>query len=143
MAKEAEKAASDQRMGDVFQITKKLCGKKSNVNIPVMNKQDTLLTPGDEQEARWTEYFKEVLNRPNPDVTPNITEADEDLDIHIETPTKEEVLKAIKSLNNNKTPGKDQLPAEVFKTDPALTADILLPLFQTIWQSNTTPGTWT
>lgn len=31
LAKEAEKAASDQRMGDVFQITKKLCGKKSNI----------------------------------------------------------------------------------------------------------------
>lgn len=30
MANEAEKAASEQRMGDVYQITKKLCGQKRN-----------------------------------------------------------------------------------------------------------------
>ena len=42
--KAAEKAAPDERMGDVFKITKKLCGKKSNINIPIRNKQGTLLT---------------------------------------------------------------------------------------------------
>lgn len=29
MAREAEKAASEQRMGDIYQITKKLCGQKN------------------------------------------------------------------------------------------------------------------
>ena len=143
LAREAEKAATDQRMGDVFQITKKLCGKKSNINIPVRNKQGTLLTSEKEQEERWTEHFKEVLNRPDPVVTPDIAEAEVDLDINLETPNKEEILKVIKCLKNNKAPGKDQLSAELFKTDPSLAADILLPLFQKIWQSNTIPRTWT
>ena len=123
-----------------------MVGKEKYVNIPVRNKHGTLLIKSEnEQEARWTEPFKEVLNRSDPEITPDITEADEYLDIILETQTKEEVRKAIKRLKNNKAPGNVQLPAEVFKTDPALTADILLhvPLFQTIWQSNTIPRTWT
>ena len=43
MAKEDEKAASYHEMGNVFQITQKLCGKKSNINISVTIKQGTLL----------------------------------------------------------------------------------------------------
>lgn len=143
MAVEAEKAASDQRMGDVYQITKKLCGKKNSTNIPVRNKQGTLLTAEKDQEIRWTEHFKEVLNRSDPTNIPEITEAEEDLDINLDTPSKEELVKAIQCLKNNKAPGKDQLSAELFKTDPSLTADILLPIFHKIWQNNTIPRTWT
>lgn len=43
------------------------------------------------------EHFKEVLIRPDPEITPDITEAEVDLDINLKTPTKEEVLKVIKS----------------------------------------------
>ncbi|KAL5010020.1 hypothetical protein ScPMuIL_012325 [Solemya velum] len=130
-------------MGDVYQITKKLCGKKNSTNIPVRNKQGTLLTAEKDQEIQWTKHFKEVLNRSDPTNIPEITGAEEDLDINLDTPSKEELVKAIQCLKNNKAPGKDQLSAELFKTDPSLTADILLPIFHKIWQNNTIPRTWT
>ena len=60
MAREAEKAASEQRMGDVYQITKKLCGQKRNTNMPVRDKQGALITSEKEQESRWKEHFEEV-----------------------------------------------------------------------------------
>lgn len=53
--------------------------------------------------------FQRVLKRPDPEATPDITEAKADLYINLETPTKEELLKAIISLKNNKALGKDQL----------------------------------
>ena len=44
MAEEAEKAAAEQRMGDLYQITRKLCGKRRNTNVPVRDKHGKLIT---------------------------------------------------------------------------------------------------
>lgn len=78
MAREAEKAASEQRMGDIYQITKKLCGQKINACMSVRDKQGTLITSENEQEKRWKEHFEEVLNRPDPNSTADIPEAETD-----------------------------------------------------------------
>ena len=43
MTEEAEKAAADQRMGHLYQITRKLCGKR-NTNMPVRDKHEKLIT---------------------------------------------------------------------------------------------------
>ena len=142
MAQDAEKAAGEQRMGEVYQITIRLCGKGRNVNTPVKDKQGVLLTSEKEQQERWAEHFKEVLNRPDPETTADIPEAEDDLDICTEVPSKEEIQEAIKSLMNNKAPGNDQLTAELFKTDPITATEILHPFFQKIWENNTIPTTW-
>ncbi|VDI07730.1 Hypothetical predicted protein [Mytilus galloprovincialis] len=80
LALEAKKAASKQRMGDLYQITKKLCGQKRNTNMPLKDKQGNLITSEKEQENRWNEHFKEVLNRPEPETTANIPIAEHDLE---------------------------------------------------------------
>jgi len=41
-----------------------------------------------------------------------------------------------------KAAGADNIPAEVLKVDPYISADILLPLFQDIWQTETFPKEW-
>ena len=46
-------------------------------------------------------------------------------------PGKEEIIAAIRSLKNGKSPGQDNLSAEVFKAHPQLAADLLQPLFIT------------
>lgn len=142
MAREAEKAASEQRMGDLYQITKKLCGQGRKTNMPVKDKQGKLITSEKEQDDRWKEHFEEVLNRPEPSSQAHIQEAHIDLDIATEKPSKAEIFKAITSLKNNKASGNDQLPAEIFQADPNLAADILHPLFTKIWNKNTIPTTW-
>ena len=65
---------------------------------PVKDKQVKLLTTENEIEQRLTEHFQERLNWPEPDDIPDIDSADEDLDINLEPPTKEEITKAIKTL---------------------------------------------
>ena len=108
-----------------------------------MDKQGRLLTTKAEQDARWTEHFSEVLNRPPPPTEADIQEAETDLDVNTDPPGKEEIIAAIKSLKNGKSPGQDNLSAEVFKADPQLAADKLQPLFTGIWEGKKLPEDWT
>lgn len=51
---------------------------------------------------------------------------------------KIETIKAMMTLKSN----NDQLPAEIFKSNPTLAADILHPLFNKIWNENIILTTW-
>lgn len=57
MATEAEKAGSEQRMGDVYQITKKLRGQKRNACMPIRDKQATMIRSEKEQEKKMERTF--------------------------------------------------------------------------------------
>lgn len=144
LAAEAQEAAARGEQGKLYKITKQVCGKfKGSAGGPVKDKQGKLLTTEKKQEERWAEHFQEVLNRPSPEETPDILEADEDLDINIDPPAREEIVTAIKTLKNGKSPGQDNLDAELFKADPELAATILQPLFTAIWEGEEMPDDWT
>jgi len=69
LAKEAEEAAQKVEQRNVYKITKFICGKYSGSrHAPIRDKQGQLLNSEKDQEARWVEHFKEVLNRPAPEV---------------------------------------------------------------------------
>ena len=74
----------------------------------VKEKQRNLLTTEKEKKIRWTEHFQEILNRPPPSKEADIQDAQEDLDIIMYIPTKEEIVVAIKSLKNGKALGPGQ-----------------------------------
>ena len=110
-------------------ITKQFWGQfRKNLDAPIKDKDRRLLISEETQDARWAEYFSEILNRPPPETEPDIPVAVEDLEIETSPPSKEEIINAIKALGNNEAPGPDNLNAELFKTDPAIAAEILLPL---------------
>ena len=105
-----------------------------------MDKQGRLITTEAEQDARGTEHFSEVLNRPPPPPTEaDIQEAETDLDVNTDPPGKEEIIAPIKSFKNGKSPRQDNLSAEVFKADPQLAGDLLQPLFAGIWEGKKLP----
>ncbi|XP_025085353.1 uncharacterized protein LOC112558855 [Pomacea canaliculata] len=138
LANEAEEAARKREQGKLYKITKTISGKFHSTNdAPVKDKEGKLLTTEREQEARWAEHFREVLNRPPPSEEADIQEAIEDLDVNIAPPEKQEIITAIKSLKNRKAPGQDNLNAELFKADPELAANILQPLFTAIREGKT------
>ncbi|KAI4896154.1 hypothetical protein NFI96_009623 [Prochilodus magdalenae] len=144
LASEAEEAARKGEQGKLYKITKTISGKfHSNNNAPVKDKEGKLLTTEREQEVRWAEHFREVLNRPPPSEEADIQEAIEDLDVNIAPPEKQEIITATKSLKNRKAPGQDNLNAELFKADPELATNILQPLFTAVWEGKQVPDDWT
>ena len=52
---------------------------------------------------------------------------------------QEKIRAAINSLENEKSPGQDNLGAEVFKADPQLAADLLQPFLRDIWEEKNLP----
>lgn len=82
------------------------------------------------------------MNRTDPHSRTEISEADTNLEINTDEPSKIESIATIKSLKNNKAPRNDNLPAEIFKADLILAADILCPLFCKIWRNSMIPTTW-
>ncbi len=121
LASQAENGANRREQGGVYKITKLVWGKYGGRKVaPVKDVQVRLLTTERDQEARWAEHFKDVLNRPPPTVEADIQEA-----------------------QNDKAPGQDNLNAELFKADPELSARILQPLFTAVWEQEKVPDDWT
>ena len=105
------------------------------------DKNGKVLTTTEEQLARWAEHFKE-LNRPPPDVTPEINRADEELKINLNLPSKTEIKQAIKKWKTAKASGPDNISPEALKANPDLTANILHKIYSDIWKNEVMPQDW-
>ena len=80
------------------------------------------------------------------ELPPTIEEEEQDpetdLDVSDTPPEKEEIMAAITSLKNGKTPGQDSLNAELLKADPEFAAHVFWPLFVPIWEEKQLPDGW-
>lgn len=144
LAKEAQEAAEQRNMRQLYKITKRLSGQRMNHNTTVKSAEGRLLTTTEEQLSRWKEHFSELLGSTNADINIDVEEPREttELPINCELPTKAEILKAIKALKNNKAAGPDNVPADILKADPNTSADILHPLITRAWENNNIPDSW-
>ncbi len=83
-------------------------------------KRDGSVIPDQARKLRrWEEHFKELLNHaapPNTAFSPPDTPAAETYPCEVDPPTLDEVCTAIRQLRNNRAPGEDGIPAEVYKT---------------------------
>ena len=66
----------------------------------------------------------------------------EDPKINTETPTKTEIMEALKEIKYGKSPGVDNITPEMLKTNPGITADILHKLLSDIWEKAEIPKDW-
>ncbi|VDO58135.1 unnamed protein product [Schistosoma margrebowiei] len=79
----AEKAAREGNMRQLYDTTKKLSGNRHKLEQPVKSKEGEVITNIKEQQNRWVEHFKELLNRPAPLNPPSIEAAPTDLPIDV------------------------------------------------------------
>ena len=109
------------------QILKESVGKKAAVSEIIKNRSGKIISCQKERSARWKDHFQLFLN-PSSSSThdafpPSVSK--EPYDIELDTPTRAEILKAIKTLKNHKAPGEDGLPPELYKQCPEITAEQL------------------
>ena len=94
-----------------------LCNERPKSSTAILDKRGNLVSGKKEMQARWTEHFREALNREEP--TDTITMEDECVfqlgeiieEIAITEPTIGEVKAAIERLKNGKSPGVDSITA--------------------------------
>ena len=86
--------------------------------------------------------FEELLNRPPPQNPPDITPAEEVLQINCERPSKAEIEKAIHHMKRGKASGPDKIPAEAIKADIETSTEILHDLLGKIWEQEEIPTEW-
>jgi hypothetical protein len=93
---------------------------------------------------RWKEHFDELLN-PESEVRQRAQGRakyrDED-GVEVSAPTRHEVDEAISKLKNNKAPGDDDLPGELFKAGGATLRDVLHRLIVRTWCDEKMPEEW-
>ena len=67
IAMEAEEAARNGRMKEVYDITKTLSSDKRKTTNAVIDKCGNLLTEGLARREQWKEHSEEIFNTPIPD----------------------------------------------------------------------------
>ena len=142
LAAEAEEAAKHGNMKTLYNSIKKLSGKFSTPERPVKDREGNKISDAEGQKRRWAEHFEELLNRPAPLNPVDIQPAERDLPIACDIPSKEEIHKAIKQLQNGKAAGPDNIPAEALKADVETSVEMLYPLFRDIWEKEEVPADW-
>ena len=107
LARQAETAAGQGNLRDLYLVTKKLTGKLQQTDKLVMDKNGNPLTTTKEQLKQRAEHFRELLNRPTSDSPPDIPSAETELPISCDKPSKAEIKKAIMTLRSGKAAGPD------------------------------------
>jgi endonuclease/exonuclease/phosphatase family metal-dependent hydrolase len=144
-----EQLATYQDRNEVRKFYKKVKAMQSNDGFKprtsvCKDKNGNLITDTTQILERWSEYFKEHLDGCNPpeqnvvtsDPIP-LTESENE-----PPPTSDEIACAIKSLKNNKSPGTDGLPAELFKCAGPHLVGSMHQLIAKIWTEEVMPDEW-
>ena len=100
-----------------MKTTKVMCNESPKSSTAILDNSGNLVSEKKEMQARWTEHFREELNREEP--TDPITMEDECVfqlgeiieEIAITEPKIGEVKAAIERLKNGKSPGVDSITA--------------------------------
>ena len=115
-AESLEKAARLHDTRKLYQIPKESVGKKAAVSEIIKNRSGKIISCQKERSARWKDHFQLLLN-PSPssayDAFPTSV-SKETYDIELDTLTRAEIIKAIKTLKSHKAPGEHGLPPELY-----------------------------
>ena len=143
LAQEAEDASNCGNMKGVYDNTKKLCITQQRKMDVVKDKDGHLLTTDCDIIQRWKEHFSEVLNRPQPVMHADVVmDGVQVLEINVDVLQKEEIVKVLKTLRNNKATGTDNIAGELLKADLDTTASEMEKLFRVVWESEDVPEEW-
>lgn len=144
-AQEIQRHADNNNLFAFYDAVKALYGPQRQNIVPVRSADGSVLLKEKQQILeRWAEHFDSLLNKVNP-TDPSVLNALPELPSvpSLDEPPKfTEILSAVRSLKNKKSPGPDGLPGEILKKGGYLLLRQLYHLICKIWQSETLPQEW-
>ena len=140
LCQELEDHSQSNSSRNLFRSVKDLTGK-STARLAVIKDEDgKILTESEEIKDRWKRYCEELYASQETDGVPDNTDEDsceDEPDILLS-----EVTNAIQHLKNNKSPGPDEIPAELIKYADESGAKVIQHLCNRIWKTKRWPADW-
>lgn len=117
IATSAQRAAESNNMRETYRLAKKLTNGKFKTEHPIKSIDGRALTTEEQQSERWSEYFEDLLNQPEPNIphSPIASSTNRPSGFNSNPPGMNEVKSAVRQLKNEKAPGADEIPSELLK----------------------------
>ena len=128
--------------GKLFRLLKTAAGKRPIAPETMREDNGDLIETTERMLERWKEHFEELLNRPLPPVSMFEAPFWEFLNVPIEPPSLNEVVKAMTSMRSNSAPGEDGVPALAYKHGGVVLHRHLHGLVSKIWEREAIPEAW-
>ena len=144
-AEDLQRSADRNDMKSFYTALKEVWGPqaRSTVNLKSLD-GSTTLSNNKRGLERWSQHFETLLNQPG-DIEPAardrinqrpvVTKLDD-------MPTREELHLAIASMADDKKPGVDGIPSEIWKHGGTTLTNSLLMLIQQAWEEGSVPQEW-
>ena len=146
ISEQCEKIEDGMKLGNskaAYDTLKELTKTQQNKSPIIENKEGEPLTESAAILERWTEYCSDLYNYP---ISPDKRFLDpigQDKTPSTLPVLKEEVEEAIRSLPARKSPGADNIPAELIKHGGEEVIKLLTKICQKIWVTKEWPTEWT
>ena len=141
-ANELKQFADSNDQHGFYNALKAVYGPIRHNQTPLRSRDGSLLKDKSAILDRWAEHFRTLLNQRYP-TDPNILDQVPAVPLAVEMdnqPTFLETTNAIKLLKNNKAPGPDGLPSELFKAGGYTLHTKLHELMLLIWNNEQVPA---
>ena len=130
------------RQGDFFKKLKRLSGSKTRPPDTILDEVGQPLQRNEDKLARWRRHFQDVLNVENAVAAEVLAEVEDNGDTDTPDVTREEVVKAVRRLQNGKAAGDDRIVAELLKSGGETVIVWLTELIEEVWRTRKVPQDW-
>ena len=144
IADDLELASKNNNMREVYQKKNILIGKSSMSATQIRDSSGNVIKDEASRLQRWAEYFEGLLNAGEPEELIDFSSytPTEEIDISQDSPSRDELDKAISLLKRNKAPGIDNISPELLKDGGSNIREWLLRKCRLIWHEELTPSEW-
>lgn len=142
IANHAQQVANSGNMKKTYRLARKFTNKGFSSERPIRSAEGKLCISEPQQTDRWTEYFKDLLNKPTQDMSRSPPTPRVNRGFKQGPPSVEELKTAIKQLKSGKSPGSDNMHPEMFKIKTSRSAEILAPIIREAWEKEEIPDKW-
>jgi hypothetical protein len=147
MAKSMEQAANVGDTRKLYKIIGQQSKPSSGISETIRDTSGSVITDCALRRNRWREHFDDLLNHDDPPVSnrllePPVTTPSTIYVANLDPPSVLEISTIIHRLRNNKAPGEDAIPPEIFKVCSPTISLWLKDIFNSIWLTEEIPQDW-